>query len=425
MSLESRLAPRVAPYGNSALSISRVFCVAYVASYILLPATKYFYPDWVGVPQLFNREAVPSAVAWAIIGLAAFGIGYWISGRFRRRRRPSTFVVCRSRLRMLWLLALAGLGTIVWFILNSYGIDTLIHHRESSFRGDGITLFSYIAMCVISSVLALLMVALRKSILVGLIQLTILTVVGFGSRGLVVTFLLAWVLVSGRQTLKEFWRRWRKYLIVAMLVAATLGLVLAREQETIRPETIIRGLVNSFEEGELFVAVHDHYRDRLLNGETILDIRYVFMPRQMFPDKPFVWGKARLEEDLSLLSIYHSDNPLYGASSVFGQLSELFANFGHLGIVAGMLLWGYVYGLVERLRNAPVDSITWFVYLAVYLLQFWVFRHGVLGLAQSLSVPAVIAPFFIAVGYGRKRSAGGTAPLFVYENSHTRPVLSA
>jgi Kef-type K+ transport system membrane component KefB len=119
---------------------------------------------------------------------------------------------------------------------------------------------------------------------------------------------------------------------------------------------------------------------------------------------------------LGLMDIYSPDDPLLGASSVFGQLSELYANFGGIGIVLGMFAWGVIYASIEKLRETARDSLAFFVYLQLFFCQLWFFRHGLLGMVQSMIIPVLLAPIFIKLAYARtsRAHAGRVVP---------RPVL--
>jgi len=397
---------------NSWFSMTRLWIVMFVFSCIVFPILKYFDEEWVGVPVLFERTFVPVAVFWALAGLIAFLYGY---GRYHRGAIPNPGLfrlrLRQQRLRRLWLGTLLTASIIPLWALRAYGIEYLLFHRDEAFRGQGITAFLCYTLINYSSIFALLLFKVGRSRLVLAVQAVFVLLSSFGSRGLLIIFLLGLGLIGlqGPAVKSKLKRHRLKLLLKAAAVAAciflTFGLVFVRQSQDLTAFTAKRALTNTFEEGEMFSLVRAQYSNHLLHGQTIWDIRCIFFPRQLFPNKPFIYGKARFEEDLGLTEIYNPTDPLLGTSSVFGQLSELYANFGGLGILVGMFLWGHLYAWIDKLRKTPFDSLAFFVYLQVYFYQFWFFRHGFLGIVQSMIIPVLLAPIFVRLAYTRASGA--------------------
>jgi len=397
---------------TSWFSMVRLWAIMYVFSYLVFPSLKYFDEEWVSVPVLFERTVVPGAIFLALLGFLAFLFGYNTSSLAPIRSAKLTRSILRQeRIWLLWLGTLSAAALIPLWAVRSYGIDFLLFHRDEAFRGEGITLFLSSTLINYSSVFALLLFKFRKSKLVLAAQAVFVLLSSFGSRGLLVVFLLGLGMMSfeggrrrsmlKRSRLKPFTR----YAAIGMCVFTTFGLVFLRQSEDITVYAAKRALTNTFEEGEMFSLVRAQYSNHLLHGQTIWDIRYIFLPRQLFPNKPFIYGKAAFEQDLGLMDIYSPDDPLLGASSVFGQLSELYANFGGAGIVLGMFAWGSIYACIESFREAPVNSLSFFVYLQLFFYQLWFFRHGFLGMVQSLIIPLLLAPVFVKLAYARTSTA--------------------
>lgn len=383
----------------------------FVFSCIVFPMLKYLDEDWVGVPILFDRGLIAGAVWWALAGLVAFIYGY--NTHSRRPTHPpklSTLRLRQERLWRMWVGTLLVAAIIPLWAVRSYGIDFLLFHRDEAFRGQGITAFLSFTLINYSSIFALLLFKVRKAKLVLVVQAVFVLLSSFGSRGLLVIFLLGVGLMSFEGVeVKPRLRRFRlkpllKVAAVATCIVLTFGLVFLRQSEDVTAFAAKRALTNTFEEGEMFSLVRAQYSKHLLYGQSIWDIRYVLFPRQFFPNKPFIYGKATFEQDLGLVDIYSPDDPLLGGSSVFGQLSELYANFGGLGILLGMLAWGHVYAWIDKLRQTPITSLAFFLYLQMYFYQLWFFRHGLLGLVQSMIIPAFLAPIFVKLAYARMSS---------------------
>jgi len=383
----------------------------FVFSCIVFPILKYLDENWVGVPILFDRRLIAVAVWWALAGLIAFLYGYNTHSR-RPTHSPklSTPRLRRERLWRMWVGTLLVAAIIPLWAVRSYGLDFLLFHREEAFRGQGVTAFLSFSLINYSSIFALLLFKVRKAKLVLVVQGVFVLLCSFGSRGLLVVFLLGVGLMSFEGVeVEPRLRRFRlkpllKGAAVAICIVLTFGLVFLRQSEDVTALAARQALTNTFEEGEMFSLVRAQYSRHLLYGKSIWDIRYILFPRQLFPNKPFIYGKAVFEQDLGLLDIYSPDDPLLGGSSVFGQLSELYANFGGLGILLGMFAWGHIYASIDKLRQRPVDSLAFFVYLQMYFYQFWFFRHGLLGLVQSMIIPALLAPIFVKLAYARMAS---------------------
>jgi len=384
----------------------------YIFSYLVFPSLKYFDEEWVSVSVLFDRTVVPVAIFMALVGFLAFQFGFktGLLGPIRSGKLLLP-ALRRERLWLLWLGTMCAAALIPLWAVRSYGIDFLLFHREEAFRGEGITVFLSSALINYSSVFALLLFKFRKAKVVPAVQTVFVLLSSFGSRGLLVVFLLGLGMMSfageGRKSVLKRARLkpFLKYAVIGTCVLMTFGLVFLRQSQDITVYAAKRALTNTFEEGEMFSLVRAQYSNHLLHGQTIWDIRYIFLPRQIFPKKPLIYGKASFEQDLGLMDIYSPDDPLLGASSVFGQLSELYANFGGIGIVLGMFAWGLIYASIERFRETPADSLAFFVYLQLFFYQLWFFRHGLLGVVQSMIIPVLLAPIFVRLAYARTSTA--------------------
>ncbi|HEV2426201.1 MAG TPA: hypothetical protein VGZ29_15340 [Terriglobia bacterium] len=402
-------------------TITGVFVMSYAVSYFLLPGLSYVDPAWIGVPFVFDRTRMLPAMGWSAVGLLAFLHGRYLNGwtaqrsyAFRGALAPEWRTCLRpERLWRIWGATTAILAMVVLWLCVAQGWERLFLARGEVFLGKGITFNLYLALMLYSSAFALLIFAMLRSRGILLLQSAILLVVGFGARGLLVTFLVAVALVAGRvqhqQALRVFRTLARYGAIAALIGVSCLSLVFLRSREQADWSNARRAVLNTFEEGQMFAAVYAHYSDHLLHGQTIWDIRFLFLPQQVYAylpqdwvaSKPSYYGKAVFEQDLGLISRYGES----WGSTTFGMLSELFANFGVLGIIVGMEMWGWFYAFVERLGALTPDCLGFLVYLMLYIFQGWIFRHGLLGLVQSQLVPALFFPVILALAYARRRSS--------------------
>lgn len=409
-----RASPRL---GGSWSSIFGVFVLAYILSYFILPLLIYRDDSWLAMPRYFQRQLVPQVVVWSAVALLMFLGGYKLSaGRSRRVNTLSLITIREERIWPVWIGTVAAAFAMWSYFVVTVGITNLIQHREDVFVGRGIALYSYLGLSAYSAVISMLLYKVRGSKVILLIESVVLVVLSFGGRGQLACFLLALFFLSGQDLIRKVRRSplggiFRSSAIVLMVILG-FGMVFLRSQQTASVDNAKKALTNSFGDGEMFGLVYSHYSDRLLYGRTIWEIGYIFMPRQFFPDKPAIYGNAVFEHDLGFDEIYGPNN---NVSSTFGICAELFANFGHVGLVLGMLGWGWVYAWLEKLRNTPIQSVGVFIYLMVYMDQFWIFRHGLLGLVQVFTVPVLMLPIFLKFLYRRRRQRVGpfirTVPL--------------
>ena len=393
---------------SNTFSITRIFIISYAISYFLLPLAAYVDEAWAGTPTLFERSQVPGGVLLAAVGLLAFLHGYkfncWNAFTMQfstpRPEYLSRITARRDRLWIMWIITASGLLAILVYFYLQYSDALFSYQGAELWRGQGVTVNVYITLSTFSSVLALLLFKLCRSKVIIPIQAVLLLVAGGGSRGQLGCFLVAFAVTSGHGVVLSsraaFKTLFRYVALGLVLVLLGLALVFVRSSASTNAYNVRRAVLATFGEGQMFALVRSYYADHLLYGQTIADIRYVFLPRQIFPDKPWTYGKARFEEALGLDRLYGENNH---SSSTFGMLSELYANFGVFGIILGMVCWGWFYAFLERLRKTPAESLGFFVYLNLCMFQFWPFRHGLLGLVQVLTVPTLFAPIILQITY--------------------------
>lgn len=397
---------------SSWFTITHIFVVSYIISYLILPIVKYFDPEWVMIPTLFDPTIIPTTVFWATIGLLVFLLGYRMNFRKALKLKYiSSISLRRGRLWTMWIATVIATILMTVKLLYDFGLDELLYHREVVFNGLGITLYLYLTLVTYSAVFSLLLFKFGRSTAIIVVEAILLLTTSFGARGLLVCYLLAVALLvsqrPGRRSILALLKSTFKYAVIGLLVILSFGLVLIRSSEDLAASAARRAIEGTFEEGEMFSLVYAHYSGHLLNGQTIWDTRYIFLPRQILPylprqivpDKPEIYGSAVLQRDVELMSVYGKTNL---SSASFGLLSELYANFGHLGMILGMYCWGWFYAFVERIRTTPADSVGLFVYLTLYIYQFWPFRHGFIGLVQILVVPVLVAPILLKLAYVKR-----------------------
>ncbi|MBV9766248.1 MAG: hypothetical protein JOZ48_15485 [Acidobacteriaceae bacterium] len=379
--------------------------MTYAICYFVVPILGYVDENWIAISAQYQRDVIPVVVLVSAFAFLAFLLGYasntWRSPWIKKAAKTK---IREDRLLPAWLWTTGG-ALVIWvWLVWTLGWTEIFEHREVAFEYKGMLLYSYLGLCAYSAVLSLLIYKIRGSKSILFIEAALLVVLGFGGRGQLVDYSLAVCLLASPEVIRKLWSPAHssifRYWPIVLILSAGIGLVFLRSNQTASSSNVKTAIKDTFGDGEMFALVYNFYSGHLLNGRTIWEIRYIFMPRQFFPDKPVIYGNGVFEDDLAFDKIYGSESL---ASSTFGILAELYANFGHIGLFAGMLAWGWAYAFLENFRRTPLRSFAFFIYLVVFMDQFWSFRHGLLGLVQIFTVPVLMCPIFFKVLYGRPR----------------------
>ncbi|MEO5937239.1 MAG: hypothetical protein ABIP81_08490 [Terriglobales bacterium] len=110
-------------------------------------------------------------------------------------------------------------------------------------------------------------------------------------------------------------------------------------------ETLLR---RGFEASSVGVIAEEVDLKGYIDGETFYQIRYVFIPRLLWPDKPMVVRGAWFTSYLGN-SARESDSTTSIGMEAAG---ELYWNFGYSGVVIGMFVLGALFGALWRMAGA-------------------------------------------------------------------------
>jgi hypothetical protein len=158
------------------------------------------------------------------------------------------------------------------------------------------------------------------------------------------------------------------------------------------------------------IIEHVRHTGHFLMGSSLAEVLYWFVPRGVWPGKPYTFSYAfgRLFE-----SYVGWGGEAHASTTLFG---ELYLNFGIAGVIAGSFLFGvlirvlYVY-LVGRVRTKSAIML-----YGIILIQAVQFTEGPIGAHVALSI-SEIAPFlmllyltWVAGSFGRHRQMVGSTP---------------
>jgi hypothetical protein len=134
---------------------------------------------------------------------------------------------------------------------------------------------------------------------------------------------------------------------------------------------------------EMFVA-HVGQDKPYKMGETLDQLLYVFVPRVAWSDKPGANSSQTFNRDFHL-----SEDPDTHISPTF--LGELYWNFGYIGAVVGMTLFGVIFGyVVKRFDPSTGTSITRVLVIIVTLYETAIGQGGQIELAYVLWIRTLV-----------------------------------
>ncbi len=107
-------------------------------------------------------------------------------------------------------------------------------------------------------------------------------------------------------------------------------------------------LRRQFEPASMAVIAEEVDLKGFINGETFYQIRYFFIPRLLWPDKPMMVRGAWFTSYLGS-SARETDSTVSIAMEAAG---ELYWNFGYPGVTIGMFVLGAMFGLIWRMTGA-------------------------------------------------------------------------
>jgi len=142
--------------------------------------------------------------------------------------------------------------------------------------------------------------------------------------------------------------------------------------------------IGNFMQLQTVSIVIDHYQsgNNLLYGSSFLMIFLIALPRLIFPWKPLT---AAGDFTVALWPEKFNYN---GTTLPPGLIGELYMNFSWAGIIIGIFIIGFIYGLLWKKFKADKDDVTYTILFAIALsLLLHIFRG-------ELSSPILLGFFF-------------------------------
>lgn len=388
-----------------------VFLFFYVASYVVRPLVLVVRPDQAAFSAFWDWRELSSGVFYVALGLAAFAVGYHSPvgaylGALAPRLGPAV-KQGRSAVAFFGMISLSlGAYLLHAWLLGGIDVflDKLFYERSWMYFTYGwLTPFQNLLLVAIPFGYAYLFSErrLRLTFLLCAFAVVALLLVPM-SRGVFLTWLF--VLVAYRHYTR---RRVRlRSLLAASLVAlsALVGLQVAREgtldvvQDVTAGELMLYVYSTTFNGFDSAMMVFNYYERTgdLLWGATFFEaLLYPWIPRALWTTKPFVYGGTAITEPIGSF--------FSGGTHVTAEvLGELYANFGDVGVLAGLfivgvagralyiaciirsrgskaslLLYGYMLALVPGWLRVGLGGSTYYMltFLVPFALVLWLLHR--------------------------------------------------
>lgn len=396
------------------------FAAVWALQFVLRPISMLVTGDETLRGRYDVSDGVTPALLLGLVGAIAFQIAYAIA---RRRaatvpasagpRRDQHGITPPHFLIVAFTCGLALLGMVL--LAGSSAV--------SASTSSG----AYVYLLPLTATPAILMLLLRyragsRVSLYGALLLLAISIVfslAYGQRAFVLLPVTAaaifWYLGRGRRP------AWRNIVLAIVALGLPLFTVLeiAREQETVNPIAVLSSpelrpgpAVGRFVAGDttsMFLALALQMRT---HGTTWdfhpgLEAATIFtrpIPSALWPNKP-------LSSSEELYATYFPEHySINKAGTLFTLVSEFYYDSGVIGVALGMLIVGYVYGLMwRRVRRSAHDPWVWALFAPAFLLSTIAFR-GDLSLTFGLSIyvvgPLVAANFMTRLAPAPRRRYG-------------------
>lgn len=321
-------------------------------------------------PELRFREATMLGFRVTLLGMAAYVVGAMVARRLEKRRTRRGPVPAADRAaifdRFGW--RAIGVGAFCYFvltpILGRIPSMTAIFSQLGGLLVLGICMRLYSASLVNDrkrtfSALALVPVLPLSSLLAnGIINYgtnwaigVVSFLFGFSRRRRLYVIAAPFAIFLGlsffvaymgqRESIRESVWQQRAGLSERLIRASTI-ITEFKLLDLGRPldRYVIAGRLNFNEQLGLGVKRHELGQVTLRHGSTIDPTALI--PRALWPDKPFKAGGGTLVTEFS--GIYYDPSKI---SVGAGQVLEFYMNFGILGVIAGFLGLGYIFGWMD------------------------------------------------------------------------------
>jgi hypothetical protein len=326
-----------------------VFVFFYFLSYVIRPLVLMLSPEHAVFTRYWELPELGSGVYYVALGLASFAVGYYSPAGVRLGTiapgLPVETGAVRASLVFFGIVGLSlGAYLLHAWLLGGIGVflEGLIYERSWMYYGYGwLVPFQNLALVAVPFGYAYVFSErwLRPLFILCAGAIIALLLIPM-SRGVFLNWVV--MLIAYRHYAARPVRLPTLIGIAPVAVCLLVGLQLAREwnfgivQNLLLDEVLLYTYSTTFNgfDGMMMVLTYYERTGEFFYGSTFLEaFVYPWMPRALWPTKPFVYGGTAITEPIGGF--------FSGGTHVNAEiLGELYANFGPSGIIVGMMLVG-------------------------------------------------------------------------------------
>jgi hypothetical protein len=171
---------------------------------------------------------------------------------------------------------------------------------------------------------------------------------------------------------------------------------------------LAESLDRQFESSPVAFLYGEVQRDGFKGGETLDYMKYAFVPRILWPEKPWVTQSAWFTHYLGFAARPDEATTATGMTAP----GELYWNFGIVGVILGMLVLGCLMGLLWRITGAHPerDPLRMTLYMTLIFSVVDQAEAGATFVSLTTYFVAFGIPIAILDGFARRRASGIAAP---------------
>lgn len=319
------------------------------------------------IPMDYFAMPVGRSLIIAFAGLVAFYFGYY---RTISSRRLPVLILSddwnRARQVILFVCGLGAFAYSVNFFLSRAGYSVVYIYLNRAVVGGFsselaffVQVFGWIAAIIVYRRCLENGGAIRWGAFILLLTALVLGFSIFGSRWTLMFIPVSVMII--------------RHYVVARISGASLAAVFSAlfvfsaafgayrgtfDLERASPSAVLSNLadeVTAFADWDIFLAISDYYPEyrRHYSGRLAAEAVLWVIPRSIWPGKPVVYGPSRVQDDIAPnLRVINVEGGYSGTAISQSTLGEGYADFGIVGAIAYMgvfgLIWGWVYTFLRR-----------------------------------------------------------------------------
>jgi hypothetical protein len=281
---------------------------------------KGLFDKWFNFALLMTNVYLFFGIAVMVIILNISQNSFFINNRLINIFKP--YNIRKNRMLFVSVLFLL-LFTLSYVLLTmDYGLLNWIKEPRTGYQyhrqGNG---HWYALSILFLSISYSIMLIYSKKIINTMFILLFFVYLSFllGSKQIILSFIIFFVII--------LWFRKSKYFQIIMLIVPPLGFaVMLLNFGSFNIEAVLK-YFDSYVNGAMYYKAYYYDEINLFYGKIWLTNFYVYLPRGIFPEKPFVYGFLHVNEHFFPGVAAETHTP------AFGGVTSDFADFGIVGVI--------------------------------------------------------------------------------------------